>query len=341
MMFLASNNVVRLSQLISAVLKRRNNPSAILEKLIQSVNGLYNPQTGFTTRDFDLAFLCKAIGGPRLLFTFQKSFGLISERTLKRGGRIPKLLVSIGMPSEKEVAINITSFFDPSIRPSPSSLDPASQLPGNTLIFDDVALESKCRYCPDHQAIIGLCREHVHNVDTSIRNFESLEKIRDLLACTDNNKPGVCLGKNATVVAVAPCSQDDHYSAIPIVVSPTDGKEKWCSLAKWIRTVLDTWKEHPFGDPVSGPIWSIASDGDGTFRRARHFICTEVILEPSSKLGSILSSLRGLNLHTSREGITATCDPKHIFKREYCSSSVSAYLISEQGLLLHCGVNLA
>lgn len=315
-MFLASNDIVRLSQLLSAALRRGSSPTAILQKLIDSVNGLYNPRTGFTTRNYDLAFLCKAIGGPRLLFSFQKAFGLISERTLKRGGRIPSFLISTGIPSEKEISQNIQSFLDPSIRPFPIPLDPTGKLPGYVLMFDDIALESKCRYCPNLRAVVGLCREHSHHVDPSVTDFESLQKIRDLLVCTDDSQPRVCLGKNATVVAVASCSQDNTYTPTPIVISPTDGKEKWYSLAKWIRTTLDSWREHEFGDPKSGPIWTIASDGDSTFRRARHFICTEKILEPSSELGSILSSLQGLNLHTSREGITATSDPKHVFKRE-------------------------
>ncbi|XP_006462522.1 hypothetical protein AGABI2DRAFT_144088 [Agaricus bisporus var. bisporus H97] len=86
-------------------------------------------------------------------------------------------------------------------------------------------------------------------------------------------------------------------------------------MAQWIRTTIDTWTDHEYGNPLNGPVWSIASDGDGTFRRARHFICSKKELDLSTELGKLLADLPGLNLHTSAEGITATCDPKHIFKR--------------------------
>jgi hypothetical protein len=36
----------------------------------------------------------------------------------------------------------------------------------------------------------------------------------------------VCLGKNATAVVVASYSWEDNYNPIPLVISPTDGKEK-------------------------------------------------------------------------------------------------------------------
>lgn len=129
------------------------------------------------------------------------------------------------------------------------------------------------------------------------------------------------LGGDATVVAIAPYARKDHYSPVPIVLSPSDKTEKGDQLAQWIRkSVLDPFVHHPFGQSLIGGIWSLASDGDATFRRARQIICIQKPLDPSSDLGKKLCGLLGLNVYTLVEGITGSCDPKHIFK---CMSSQS------------------
>ena len=38
-------------------------------------------------------------------------------------------------------------------------------------------------------------------------------------------------------------------------------------------------------------------------------------IDKFTQLSRLLSSLLGLNCHTSKDGITGTCDPKHIFKQ--------------------------
>ncbi|KAF6753827.1 hypothetical protein DFP72DRAFT_1069030 [Ephemerocybe angulata] len=120
-----------------------------------------------------------------------------------------------------------------------------------------------------------------------------------------------------TVVGIAPYARKDHYTPVPIVVSSSDKTEKGEELVKWIAEVLERWKAHPHGEKVHGPIWSLASDGDSAYRAAKHIYC---ILEgeeisPSTRAGQVLHLLEGLNLFMSKDGITGTCDPKHIFKR--------------------------
>jgi len=78
--------------------------------------------------------------------------------------------------------------------------------------------------------------------------------------------------------------------------------------------VLDVWKKHELGEKANGPIWALASDGDSTYRLAKHLICMTKKLQVSSPLANLLSNLLGFNCWTSEDGITSTCDPKHIFK---------------------------
>jgi hypothetical protein len=141
-----------------------------------------------------------------------------------------------------------------------------------------------------------------------------VDKIRSALA-SDDASTKVCFASDATVVAVAQYSDDKFYSPIPIVASPSDKTEKADDLAKWMKTILDAWKSHEFGEKINGPIWSLASDGDSTYRAAKFKICMEKIVEADSNFGKVLHSLLGLNKFASKDGITLTGDPKHIFKR--------------------------
>ena len=73
-------------------------------------------------------------------------------------------------------------------------------------------------------------------------------------------------GLHQQVVVIAPYARKDHYSPVPIVLSPSDKTEKGDQLAQWIRKlVLDPFVYCPFGQGLIGAIWSLASDGDATF----------------------------------------------------------------------------
>jgi hypothetical protein len=107
-------------------------------------------------RDLDIAFLVKAIGGPRLLYALGKSHGLASWRTVKHHLKIPKLLPSVGIPSADEISHNMASFFDPEVKP-PLERAQNGHLPGNVVMFDGIALETRCHYCPERDKILGFC----------------------------------------------------------------------------------------------------------------------------------------------------------------------------------------
>lgn len=312
MMVIASNNVPRLQQLVAIALRHGSSAVAITAQIRRAIDGLYSPLGGFAQRDLDIAFLCQAIGGRRLLYTLNKSHGIPSDSTVRRNHIVPKLIASTGEPSADEISLNISSFFHPTVKPSPQVVN--GSIPGNILCFDGIAIETKCRYCPIRKVIIGLCREHAKNFDPHVTGPETIEQLWKRLNETDPDKK-VCWGVDATVVAVAPYARSDYYAPIPIVLSPSDKTEKSDALVRWIQVVIDTWRVHDNGQKRFGELWSIASDGDATFRRARHELCTKELLDPQSPLGVKLGSLKGLNCHTSKELITATCDPKHIFKR--------------------------
>jgi hypothetical protein len=124
---------------------------------------------------------------------------------------------------------------------------------------------------------------------------ELVDKVWTALFDLKDEDTKVCFGSDATVVGIAPYGWVDHYSPVPIVASPSDKTEKGAALADWMQTVLDVWKKHDLGEKANGPIWALASDGDSTYRLAKHLICMVKPLELSSPLGSLLSNLLGFN----------------------------------------------
>jgi len=44
-------------------------------------------------------------------------------------------------------------------------------------MFDGIALETRCRYCPERDSMLGLCCEHSHRVKTKVESMESVEQV--------------------------------------------------------------------------------------------------------------------------------------------------------------------
>ncbi|KAJ8092967.1 hypothetical protein PM082_011287 [Marasmius tenuissimus] len=256
--------------------------------------------------------LAKILGGTRLLYALMKAEGYPSDSTLRRLREIPKLLPSIRIPSAEEVEYNVGRFFHPEIRPSPPQLEGSSdEIPGNVFMFDGIALECRCRYCPRRNVVMGLCREHVGDFNLEVTDINSLDTIKQAI----HEHQTVCIGSDATVVAVAPYARSDHYTPVPIIISPSDKTETAEDLVEWVQTVLDTWEKTEYGGKRHGKIWAIATDGDSVYRLAKHILCMTTQVEKDSPLGQKVHALPGLNCFTSKYGVISTCDPKHIFKR--------------------------
>ena len=188
----------------------------------------------------------------------------------------------------------MTAFLDPSVKPPPPP-SPSGILPGNTLMFDGIAIESKCRYCPRQDSVIGLCQEHSQNVNPRVTSFQKIENIHNALFDATENDKKVCFGSDATVVALAPYARSDHYGPIPLIASPSDKTEKGMWLAGWIQSLIDEYGIHTYGKILHSPLYAIASDGDSSFWKARQIICKKVPIDPMSELGKIICHLLGMN----------------------------------------------
>lgn len=311
-MMLAQHDIAGLRRLMAAALRRGASAQTICEKLDRAISGLYTPRGGFNKRDLDVAMLVKSIGGPRLLYALQHSHGLASWRTVRRHHKIPQLVPSIGTPTAEEMSQNMEAFLDPDIKPPPTRTA-NGQLPGNVVMIDGAALNTTCRYCLKRNKILGLCREHSHRVITTVDSLESIEAVRLALSSSDDGVK-VCFGSDGTVLAIASYAREDYYTAIPLILSPSCKHETGRALAEWLHVFLDTHATHPMGAAVTGDIWAVATDGDATYRLAKQILCVVQPIDEETPLGRLVTPLLGLNTFTSKDLITCTCDPKHIFK---------------------------
>lgn len=312
-MLLATKDVRSLRRLLAVSLRKGASPSAILNQLQRSIDGKYNPRTQFSERDFVIGFLAKSLGGPRLLYALSKGDKYPSVATVSQKYRIPRILPSVSVPTQQEISDNIKMFFGSSgkLEPKLESVSSTMQFrPGHILMIDGIAINEVCRYDADRNRILGLCREHSHTVNTHVLSLDTVHSVEKAVHETKT----CCYGKDGTVVAIGPYANAEHYTPVPIVVSPSCKKETAQQLVRWIKIILDEWSANPDGEAKHGPIWTIGSDGESSFRLMRMSLCMTKTVDPNSALGCILGTLSGLNQQTGNNNIIGTCDPKHVIK---------------------------
>lgn len=310
-MFIATNDVRSLRRLLWGALRRRASVPAILNLIQRSLDGNYNPRSQFSDRDLAIGFLAKSLGGPRLLYALSKADKYPSVSTVAQKFRIPSLIPSVSTPSRQEIYDNIAMFFGPK---APQHPDPCARLlPGLIIMIDGVAINECCRYDALRDYILGLCREHSHRVNKSVRTYANVEAVSKAL----HQDKTCCYGKDGTVVAIGPYADSEHYTPIAIVVSPSCKKETADELLIWIELILDVWRTHPDGECKHGPIWTVGSDGESSFRKMRMSMCMTDSIDVHSDLGRVLVKLPGLNTKVSKHDTGSTCDPKHVMKSKW------------------------
>ncbi|KAF8872535.1 hypothetical protein BD779DRAFT_1679648 [Infundibulicybe gibba] len=305
-MLVSQNKIAGVSRILDVALRNGASAESVHKKLESAIAGVYAPRSRWTDREYDIAFLIKALGGARLLYTLQKADAYPSRATLHRRKVIPELTTSAGIPNKSDINANLNTLMCEGARKPPAN--PAI---GQVFLIDGTTLESVCRFDLKQNCVIGLCREHSHGVKISIDEIGDVKNIGEAL------ESGVChRGKDGTVAALAPVtSNDETYFPVPLIISASCKSETGEDLAKWIETFLETYRENPNGEKRHGPIQTIATDGESSFRKLRFVLGLSEDLNKTSDLGRILYALPGLNCNTGRHGILGTCDPKHIVKR--------------------------
>jgi len=84
-------------------------------------------------------------------------------------------------------------------------------------------------------------------------------------------------------------AQAEHYEVMPIFAAGTCKKEKAPECVELIQALLDAWRES-LNRESHGPIWSIASDGDGVQRAVFHTLFMKKTLQPLDPWGPFHNS---------------------------------------------------
>ncbi|KIM35830.1 hypothetical protein M413DRAFT_36514, partial [Hebeloma cylindrosporum] len=306
-MLISQHKIAGVSRILSVALRNGANIESVCVKLHRAITGVYSPKSGWTSRELDVAFLIKAIGGPRLLYALQKAEGYPSLSTLRRRRPIRTLRVSVGIPDQLEINENITSLFGDGGRVPPTVPEV-----GQVVMIDGAAIEEAIRYDFQENKLLGLCREHSEDIKTEVNTVEDIHNVADALFGPERT----ChRGKDATVLGLAPVTATENYHVTPLILSPSCKAETGADLASWVGDFIDHYHDHPDGAMRHGKITTLATDGESSFRKLRFLLCLTETVDINSELGKRLSGLPGLNLSTGYRGILGTCDPKHVVKR--------------------------
>ncbi|KAF8884804.1 hypothetical protein BD779DRAFT_1673946 [Infundibulicybe gibba] len=90
---LSTNNIPGLRRLVTSALKNGASLQVLVRRLEGAAMGTYSAYGKWSQRELDIAFLAKALGGPRLLYALQKAEGYPSLSTVQQR-RIACLLPS-------------------------------------------------------------------------------------------------------------------------------------------------------------------------------------------------------------------------------------------------------
>ncbi|KAL1665219.1 hypothetical protein GGF50DRAFT_88180, partial [Schizophyllum commune] len=294
-----------------------------LKRLEAAANGQYTPR-GYSADDIDLGVVFYELGGKGTVYAANHShIATPAIQTIERHRRPFYIRVSVGEPKVREVKANIATTAP--LRRSDAEIATSLRRMGFSLDIDELTSDGRPVYLPRTDQLGGTCREHSGRLPTLTIG----DDIKNIQNAADAVRKGeVHIGKEFTTVAICPHSRT-HYGAQPILLSPTCKHGTAMDQVRLIRTCLKAWRESECGEQQSGPIWSIASDGDATRRAALYILCMDRHLNKQSALYQRVGELRGLNLYVGEGNITMDFDFKHIWKR------ICSLICSRQGLLVN------
>ncbi|KAL1697942.1 hypothetical protein EV121DRAFT_218888, partial [Schizophyllum commune] len=275
-----------------------------LKRLEAAANGQYTPR-GYSADDIDLGVVFYELGGKGTVYAANHShIATPAIQTIERHRRPFYIRVSVGEPKVREVKANIATTAP--LRRSDAEIATSLRRMGFSLDIDELTSDGRPVYLPRTDQLGGTCREHSGRLPTLTIG----DDIKNIQNAADAVRKGeVHIGKEFTTVAICPHSRT-HYGAQPILLSPTCKHGTALDQVRLIRTCLKAWQESECGERQSGPIWSIASDGDATRRAALYMLCMDRHLSKQSALYQRIGGLRGLNLYVgicslicSRQGL--------------------------------------
>ncbi|KAH9011001.1 hypothetical protein EDB84DRAFT_1681136 [Lactarius hengduanensis] len=312
-----SGNVPRLDRVLRVASDRRMSVAAILDLIQKAGRGLYRPK-GFTEKEDLQTLLFLRLGGQRVAEIAHRMFGIPAPSTVRRRTIIPPLICSPSYPLAKDLETNLAAAFD--------SLSATLAAQGKyhiVLMFDEIAQETRPRWCDRTNQILGWCREHTKGRCMDFNSIADAELLFQDMVCGN-----VHLAHEATVGAIGIlCNNSRLYSAKPFLISGSCKKETAEDHAILIQTALDAIK---LSKALSNArVVSIASDGEAKRGKALVLLTFKQKLSPFSPIYPWLSACALLDLHVGDNDITCDKDWKHVGAKRPRNA-----LLREKGLLV-------
>ncbi|KAG8741106.1 hypothetical protein FRC12_015766 [Ceratobasidium sp. 428] len=255
MFAIAQSDDIAVGRIVQTALQNGAGIETMIDRIIQAQQGLFSPHN-YSQKAFDLIALVLKIGGPRLAFAVAKAMHLPSISTVRSRLHLPPLRPCIGFPVKDEILANIELFFGPE-----TIQTHASPQTGLSLMTDELAVEFDLDYDPGQDAAVGMAREGARrdmltNLSSRSDTMDTLLQIKASLGSGDCH-----YATEATMAGIARFGRTD-YNPVLVLASGTCKKEKSPDQARWIKLILDSWKESPHGEAAHGKIWTVCTDGD-------------------------------------------------------------------------------
>ncbi|KIJ09004.1 hypothetical protein PAXINDRAFT_88080 [Paxillus involutus ATCC 200175] len=290
-----------LQHILHTLLKNGASIQTILHRIEDAVVNGYNPHS-YNQAEFDLALLVYRVGGANLLTALNQRLCLPAVRTVRNNTLSIKITPTIGSITSETTAQNIRSVII-----EPHAQSGQTTLRGVSLLTDETALEEAATYHPAQNGVGGLCWKHAGVVYPYLDTYDSAEQLAQKISSGN-----VHLGKEMSVIVAHCFGEDQTY---PVLAAPSCKEEDHTDWEALMYNIIESWYDNDAHKKV-GPLWSFATDGDATRRKAGHKIFLQAKLIPSSPIYGILSGLTGLNLYTGPHDMTLDFDYKHILKRK-------------------------
>ncbi|KAH9040244.1 hypothetical protein EDB84DRAFT_1647330 [Lactarius hengduanensis] len=315
---MSSGKIPRLDRVLRVASDRHMSVAAILDLVRKAGCGLYHPKGFDETEDLQTLLFLR-LGGQRVADIAHRIFGIPAPSTVRRRTMIPPLVCSPSYPRARELEDNLVAALD--------SLLPTLEAQGKyhvVLMFDEIAQETRPRWCDRTNQILGWCREHTNGRCMDFNSIADAELLfQDMV---DGN---VHLAHEATVGAIGLlCKNSRFYCAKPFLISGSCKRETAEDHAKLIQTALSAIKA--VNTLSNARVVSIASDGEAKRGKALVLLTFKRKLSPSSPIYPWLSACALLDLHVGDDDITCDKDWKHVAAKRPRNA-----LLREKGILVH------
>ncbi|KAH8992608.1 hypothetical protein EDB83DRAFT_2510001 [Lactarius deliciosus] len=337
---MSSGKIPRLDRVLRVASDHHMSVAAILDLVRKAARGLYQPK-GYTEEEDLQTLLFLRLGGQRVANIAHRIFRIPAPSTVRRRTMIPPLICSPSYPHARDLENNLVAALD--------SLLPTLETRGKyhvVLMFDEIAQETRPRWCDRTNQILGWCREHTNGRCMDFNSIADAELLfQDMVdgnvhlahevSITVSSSPTAlpnAKSRNffqATVGAIGLLSKNSRfYSAKPFLISGSCKRETAEDHAKLIQTALNAIKT--VNTLSNARVVSIASDGEAKRGKALVLLTFKRKLSPSSPIYPWLSACALLDLHVGDDDITCDKDWKHAAAKRPHNA-----LLREKGILVH------